>query len=113
MAAPGSRWFRFRLDRGRGAALWDVREATDADSAYMIGACGRCLRDRRTILVDPTHETDHVMGSTVLHEMMHAAWPLARSHDMAEEERVVRALEQRLWPVLVAHGLQWPERKRR
>lgn len=112
MPAPGSRWFRFRLDRGRGAALWDVREVDDLRAGEQQ-ACGICDRRGRAILVDPSHETEHDMGSTVLHEMMHAAWPLSRPHDNDLEERVVSALEQRLWPVLVAHGLQWPERGRR
>jgi hypothetical protein len=114
MAQPGSRWFRFELDRGRGLARWDVRVATEAEASFMRGACGICNRRARAIFVDPTMDGgDHEIGSTVLHEMMHAAWPLRRLHDNEEEERVVRALEQRLWPVLVANGLRWPERGRR
>jgi len=90
-----------------------VREAGEADSPHMATACGLCDRRARVILVDPSHDTAHEMGSTVLHEMLHAAWPLNRVHDNEHEEHVVGALERRLWPVLVAHGLRWPERKRR
>lgn len=109
---PGQRWFRLRLDKGRGPQWWDVRLVGDHDTPEIHGNCGVCLLTTRTILVDPTAHEGADVGSTVLHELLHAAWPgpATRERD-PEEERIVAALEARLWPVLAAHGLRWPERK--
>lgn len=116
MPKPGRPWFKFGLDNGVGFRTWEVREASDADTPLMEGSAAVCLRDgRRIILVDPSLDTDFERNSAVFHEMLHAAFPGGEAYvGSDEEERIVMALEKRLYPLLAAHGLQWPApRKRR
>lgn len=113
-ARPGTPWFRFKLDRGRGPASWEVRLATESDSRIMVGNCGLCLTDQRLILIDPTVERHdgQTIDSTVWHELLHASWMRGdQPANDPEEERIVSALEKRLWPVLSANGLCWPAPK--
>lgn len=107
--AIGSLRFRFKMDRGRGPARWQVRDATDSDTDYMVGNMGRCFIKERVILVDPwSTEAD----STILHEILHAAMPSGLV-EYETEEKIVATLEKRLWPLLAAHGLRWPDPKGR
>lgn len=107
---PGTPWFKVKIDRGRGPASWDVRLATEDQTDEIKGACGACLTDRRIILIDPSVEYARDIHSTVWHELLHASFPRGnRPANDPEEERIVSAIEKRLWPILAANGLRWPE----
>lgn len=68
------------------------------DLAEKDDALGRCLRRTRVIRLEASQSEDE-MESTLLHELLHAAWPRGVC-DPEIEERIIRRLEPRLHPIL-------------
>lgn len=58
------------------------------------GCMGMCRRHQHRILID-SHQAEAEQVSTLLHEVLHAAWP-QRVVESEHEEQIVARLEQRL-----------------
>lgn len=121
MQKPGRPWFEFGLNNGVGFHTWEVRLATEEETPLLKKNLGRTIRYEksaggpRLILIDESIDSAFNRDSTVFHEILHAAWPGGIiSVEGRSEEEIVSALEKRLYPLLAAHGLRWPEpRKKR
>lgn len=92
-------WFSFE-DRAR--ARWRVYLI-----AKLEGCDGITFFDRREIFIDATlGRADR--EDTLWHELKHAALATASGLTAKREERAIRALTPRLWPILRRLGLAAP-----
>lgn len=116
-------WWRFRS----GGRLWTVYRGTeDTYPEFWIG--NRDLRTNNDMLAGATvpecaevyinpaaHDDGEEEDETVLHELVHVACAAIADEDRpftrADEERFIRAVSPRLWPLLKARGLRWPSRR--
>lgn len=106
------RWFGFENWDGR---HWRVDASSHESSQELrgrpgsLGNDGVTIPERRLILVDSGARRT-VQDYTVLHEVMHASLDGVEGISWRTEERVIREMAPRLFPILRRFGLQWPGR---
>lgn len=84
----------------------EIRPLVAKDHPYKKGEYdGIVDYPRKRILIATKNQREAEMERTILHELFHLALPF--SFDVDEEERLVRRLEDRLYPILRRFGLKF------
>ncbi len=83
--------------------------ATCEQMPELLPLAGLCCPSDREIYINVA-ESRAFQDETTLHEVKHASFGDVKFFSHKDEERAIRAMTPRLWPILKQFGTRWPAR---